>query len=62
MISEIFVSHNTYSLCAKRNMKKDPFQSMNQVKTQCLEGLDHCFLNSSLYYGGPDENYTSPEK
>jgi len=39
------------------NLKKGQVQPADQAKKKRHADPEHCFLGSSLYYGGPDEHY-----
>lgn len=40
-------------------LKEGQLQLADHVKKQRSADSEHCFLGSSLYYGGPDEHYDS---
>ena len=48
-------------MCTENNLEKTPPQSPNHVKRKNFASPDNCFLGSSLYYGGPDEHYVTPQ-
>jgi hypothetical protein len=44
------------------NMQKEPLQQLlNHVKGKSFANPENCFWGSSLYYGGPDEDYATSQ-